>query len=77
MRNKIEKGTLEWQLFNDFWQLHQNFYQPETEDEWYQSVQATNDLLVKYKGTKLEEFAKDLLLAHLSDCERKCEDARK
>lgn len=77
MQQKIEKGTEEFTLFMDFWKLHQDFYEPRTEDEWYQVVNGSDVMFKKYKGTKLEHFAKELIMAHMNECERKYKNARK
>lgn len=71
MHYKIEKGSEEWNLFMDFWNLHQDYYNPKTDEEWEQEYHGCNAMIDKYHGTKLEMFARDLVLAHAKECERK------
>ena len=70
---KLDKGSTEWQFFQDFWRLRQKYYDPDNEpDEWFDEVtKAASKIAEKYKNTEFSKFAGDLVYAHLSDLDRK------
>lgn len=66
---KFVKGSEEWMLFQDYWNLCQSVWEPdETDPYWQEAVKRVEAFCEKY-GT---EFAKDLALALLNDMERRC-----
>ena len=75
MYKKFEKGTENYELFNDFWQLRQKYYEPDIQNNddgngWFQELTEVGKKIVeKYKGTDLEKLARNLVLAHLEDVE--------
>lgn len=70
---KLEKGSEEWQFFQDFWRFRQKYYDPEKSDEWFEEVVAESTrLYAKYQNTDFKEFAKALIIAHMNDVDRRC-----
>ena len=74
---KLEKGTPEWQFFQDFWKFRQKYYDSAGEpDEWYTELVNVGDTIIKkYENTEFAEFAKAVVLSHLEDIDvrvRKC-----
>lgn len=70
---KLEKGSDEWQFFQDFWRFRQQYYDPEDKDEWFDELVNESTLLYeKYKNTQFKEFVKQLIIAHIDDVDRRC-----
>lgn len=73
MQKKFEKGTENYELFNDFWQLRQKYYEPDNngnDDTWFKELTEVGEKITeKYKGTELEKLARNLVIAHLEDVE--------
>ncbi len=60
---KFNKGTEEWQMFQDYWNLCQNNWGIENSNEyWLNLINATDDFAEKYKGSI---FAKKIAIAFL------------
>lgn len=58
---RFEKGSEEWLMFMDFWNLCQKFYVPEASDNyWQELVNSVNDFYEKFAKIPL---AKKLALA--------------
>lgn len=69
---KLEKGSDEWQFFQDFWKFRQQYYEPEDSDEWFDEViNESGKLFNKYKNTEFKVFAKQLITAHVEDLDRR------
>lgn len=68
---KLEKGSAEWQFFQDFWKFRQQYHEPDNEpDDWYtELVHSGDDLIRKYENTDFEKFAKEVVFAHYADIE--------
>ena len=68
---KLDKGTPEWQFFQDFWKFRQKYHDSDGEsDDWYEElVKAGDELVEKYKNTDIENFARKLVLSHMEDIE--------
>lgn len=50
MRKDFKKGTDEQKMFNEFWQLCQDFWEPEATDEfWVAFSDRLNDFGMKYQ----------------------------
>ena len=68
---KFEKGSEEWQMFMEFWQMCQTYYIPEETDEYWDGVmESGNNFLKKYKTP----FANGLFWAFFNEMERKMKD---
>ena len=67
---KFEKGSEEWQLFNDYYKFRQQFYEADNNEEWFQGmVNAGDELISKYANTSIAKYAQSLVLSHLEDVE--------
>ena len=70
MQKKFGKGTENYELFNDFWQLRQNYYEPDKDGPWFEELrEAGEQIIAKFKGTSLEKLARNLVFAHFEDVE--------
>lgn len=59
---KLDKDSVEFQMFNDFWKMFQEFYEPDDSDEYWDGfIKAANDFLVKYKSHTLARMLTRLL----------------
>ena len=48
---KIEKGSGEWNLFMDYWAIYQKYFDPEENDEYWESLRDDLDgFWKKYQG---------------------------
>lgn len=66
MRKQLTKADAEFQMFSDYYKIYQDFYVPEDNDAYWESlIRAVDEFHKKYK-TKL---AKDLALAYLNSRE--------
>lgn len=53
---KFEKGSEEWMMFLDFWNLCQKYWLVENTDEYWDSlVNSTREFYEKYKNIHLSE----------------------
>lgn len=51
---KFIKGSLEWQMFADYWGICQKFWEPEEEDEYWEALTASaGEFSEKYKDIPL------------------------
>jgi len=65
---KLDKDSVEFQMFNDFWKMFQEFYYPDDSDEyWNGIIKAENDFLVKYKNHPLSRKITKLLESYFED----------
>lgn len=65
---KFAKGTEEWQMFQDYWNLCQSVWDVEESDEyWQEVVERAEGFFQKYKT----DFSKALSLALVNALERK------
>ena len=70
---RFEKGSEEWQMFMDFWQLCQKYYLPEETEEYWQSVIDDGNVFIKKYNTP---FARGLFMAFHMEIERKMKDVQ-
>lgn len=59
-KQKIMKGSEEWQMFQDYWNLCQELWIPEESDDYWDKVLESVDKFYKKYGTI---FAKHLSIA--------------
>lgn len=70
---KFRKGSEEWMMFTDYWQLCQKYWEPEENDEyWEKVIRDTNDFIKKY-DTK---FARGIGMALLDSLEERLKGRR-
>lgn len=69
---KLEKGSEEWQFFQDFWKFRQKYYIPDNEEDWIvEMMNAGEKLIEKYSKTEFSDFARGLIFEHFAEVERK------
>ena len=66
MRKDLKKGDLEYDLFNDYWQICKQYNIPEDSDEYWQSLINTGDEFCKKYNSK---YASDVMLAFITSRE--------
>lgn len=76
---KLEKGSAEWQFFQDFWKFRQKYHDPYNEkDDWYDDlIRCGESLINKYKDTDFARFAQKLVLCHFDDIDTREKESRK
>lgn len=75
MAVKFEKGSVEWQMFQDFWELTQEFWDVEdTEQFWKRLVDNVSAFGKRYNHDK---FALGLGYALIDELQRKAGIGRK
>ena len=68
MKKRLDKTTIEFQMFADYWKIVQDFYEPEDDESyWSKLIKETNEFYNKYKT----DFAKALIMAFDNEIERK------
>lgn len=65
---KFDKGNREWQMFQDYWQLIQNFYEVEDTDVYWEAYIGEADKFVKKYDNEM--FPRDLVLALTNKLEK-------
>lgn len=71
MQKRIEKGSEEYQFFQDYWKFRQQYYQAEGDSWWEDTIRAANMLYKKYEKTAIAEYAKTMISAHMEDVDRR------
>lgn len=67
----LEKGTEEFMMMGDFFNIMKKFWKVQNEDSYWDNLRVTgNEFVKKYKDIP---FAKGLMLALLDEQERKAE----
>lgn len=70
---KFEKGSAEWQFFQDFWKFRQKYYIPDNEEEWIVEMMHAGEMIIeKYKNTDFSKFAQGVIFEHFADIDRNC-----
>lgn len=68
MEKKFAKGSSEWMMFMDFWTLCQKYWEPDDNDDYWESVVKETDVFYRKYNS---EFAKSLALTLVNELERK------
>ena len=63
---KFSKGSEEWQMFMDYWELCQKYWEPEDNDEYWESLINAGDAFCKKYDS---QYARDLVLAFMASRE--------
>lgn len=67
---KLEKGSDEWQFFQDFWKFRQQYYEEDNDDDWISEMMNEGEKIIeKYSNTDFANFAQSLVLRHFEDVE--------
>ena len=69
MEKKFAKGSSEWMMFMDYWALCQKYWDPDDNDDYWESVVKETDVFYRKYNS---EFAKSLALTLVNELERKC-----
>lgn len=68
MKRKFQKGDENWMAFVDLYQFVQDFWEPETNDDyWVDLITGASSLANKYNGN---EFIKQMLMAYMDSREK-------
>lgn len=66
MRRELKKGDIEYDMFNDYWQICKEYNIPEDADDyWRKLIDAGNEFCRKYDG----QYSKDIMLAFIASRE--------
>ena len=65
---KFAKGSSEWMMFMDYWALCQKYWEPDDNDDYWESVVKETDVFYRKYNS---EFAKSLALTLVNELERK------
>lgn len=72
MESKIEKGSPEWTMFREFWELRKNYHDSDgTDGFWDGFIKDVSEFIDKYKCEPFSVFVSDLGRAMLDDVERR------
>ena len=78
MEKKIEKGSEEWQFWQDFYKFRQQFYEADNEDEWWENtIREANRFCKKYEKTDIAQFAKEMIVTHINDVDRRARKVKR
>ena len=67
---KFEKGSEEWQFFQEFWKFRQQYYEADNEDDWFVCMMNDGEKIIeKYKNTEFSKFVQSLVFIHFEDVE--------
>ena len=67
---KLEKGSDEWQFFQDFWKFRQQYYDADNEEDWFIELMHNGEAIIeKYHNTEFAKFAQSLVFSHFEDVE--------
>lgn len=71
---KLQKGTEEFEMFRDYWEmLEENWGVEDSEVYWNKVIEDTDAFYRKYKT----EFSKELTLALITELERRAKNEKK
>ena len=68
MEKKFAKGSSEWMMFMDYWALCQKYWEPDDNDDYWESVVKETDVFYRKYNS---EFARSLELTLVNELERK------
>ena len=67
---KFEKGSEEWQFFNDYYKFRQQYYEADNEEQWFEElVHVGEEIIEKYHNTEIAKFVQSLVFSHFEDVE--------
>lgn len=65
---KFEKGSEEWQFFQDFWKFRQQYYEADNGEDWFlEMMRAGEAIIEKYHNTCFSKYAQNLVMSHFED----------
>ena len=67
---KFEKGSEEWQFFNDYYKFRQQYYEADNGEKWFEEmVRVGEEIIEKYHNTEIAKFVQNLVFSHFEDVE--------
>ena len=67
---KFEKGSEEWQFFNDYYKFRQQYYEADNGEQWFEEmVRVGEEIIEKYHNTEIAKFVQSLVFSHFEDVE--------
>ena len=66
MRKELKKGDIEYEMFNEYWQIMKQYNIPEDNDEYWESLVSEGDAFCKKYDS---QYARDLVLAFMASRE--------
>ena len=67
---KFEKGSEEWQFFNDYYKFRQQYYEADNGEKWFEEmVRVGEKIIEKYHNTETAKFVQSLMFSHFEDVE--------
>ena len=67
---KFEKGSEEWQFFNDYYKFRQQYYEADNGEQWFEEmVHVGEEIIEKYHNTEIAKFVQSLVFSHFEDVE--------
>ena len=67
---KFEKGSEEWQFFNDYYKFRQQYYEADNGEKWFEEmVRVGEETIEKYHNTEIAKFVQSLVFSHFEDVE--------
>ena len=74
MRKELKKGDIEYEMFNDYWQIMKQYNIPEDADEYWESLINAGDAFCnKYDS----QYARDIVLAFIASRETMWKNLKK
>ena len=67
MRKKLEKQDKEWQMFNEYYKIYQDFYVPEDNDEYWETL---IDVSCEFANKYNTNFARNIIIEYIESRER-------
>ena len=67
---KFEKGSEEWQFFNDYYKFRQQYYEADNGEKGFEEmVRVGEEIIEKYHNTEIAKFVQSLVFSHFEDVE--------
>lgn len=67
---KFDKGSEEWQFFQEFWKFRQQYYEADNGEDWFEEMMRAGEAIIeKYYNTEFAKFVQSLIFSHFEDVE--------
>ena len=72
MEKKFEKGSENWQFFQDYYRFRQKYFEADNDTEFFEKmVLAATELRKKYENMEISEYVNQMIIAHMDDVDRR------
>lgn len=72
MEKKFEKGSENWQFFQDYYRFRQKYFEADNDTEFFEEmVLAATELRKKYENMEISEYVNQMVIAHMDDVDRR------